>query len=367
MKLEERSRLSLTLGIAVSLTSLIGWNQVAVAQNSRTAIDQSVQLSEPVPTRFISDGSRLVFEQIGLNFTPIEGWEVIRQGGAMTLVMQELDRSLVKADAQRVRFQRNFTIVTKHKALPIDQQAISDFEEMLKAKMAQNSMVTDFQVLENRVFNHQGLRDGILVYSSMKLGEFSIMQAHTLISGSNNHFILSYSDLAERFTSDQETFQKIWTAINTVKIVGKSKHRYFDVVVIGGSSIVLLILFVLINFVRKWRASRIYSEVANSVYDDKTGGPHVSITQSGVWAFDTDDDLDNRHGDIEVAMRRSSLSKHYNFDSDQSLEGPAGTWISRRSDDNRSKAFRKKEVSEPSVSDDGLCWSNAASSVSNFI
>jgi hypothetical protein len=367
MKLEERSRLSFTLGIAVSLTSLIGWNQVAVAQNSETAIDKSAQASEPLPTRFISDGSRLVFEKIGLNFTPIEGWEVSRQGGSMTLVMQELDRSLVKSGDQRVRYQRNFTIVTKHNAMPIDQQAISDFEEMLKVKMAQNAMVSDFQVLENRVFNHQGLRDGILVYSSMKLGEFSIMQAHALISGSNNHFILSYSDLAERFTSDQESFQKIWTAINTVKIVGKPKHRYFNVVVIGGSSMLLVILFVLINFVRKWRASRIYSEIANSVYDDKTGSPHESLTQSGVWAFDTDADLDNKHGDIEVAMRRSSLSKHHNVSSDRRSEGPAGTWISRRSNDKKPKTVRKTEVLEPSVSDDGLCWSNAASSVSNFI
>ena len=105
-----------------------------------------------------------------------------------------------KPSYDKPKYQRNITVATAHRSTPIDEKRAEQLVEQMKEKFGKDAFITDFQILETRFFNHRGTNDGLLVYTSLNLGEYPMMQMHILVSGNENQFLVSYTDLPDRFT-----------------------------------------------------------------------------------------------------------------------------------------------------------------------
>jgi hypothetical protein len=293
-------RLATVLSIATGL-SFIGSN-VALGEEvppavpeAPAAVTATTETAQPVattgPNKFVSDGQVIPFNDLKMNFAPIQGWEVLTGSTGLTLMMQEPNITPFKINNEEIKFQRNMTIVARHAPTPIDQQSIDEFRAELTEKMTKDTMVSGFQIIESKLFNYRGQNDGILIYASMKLGAAQVMQAHVRVSGANNSFWLSYTDLAERFSADQESFKRVWQSMNSINVEGVPVQRYMDLIIYGSAGLVTILFFSTIALWRRRRAGRMYESLANSVYDDDgevgsfNTASNSGVTQSDVWAL----------------------------------------------------------------------------------
>ena len=193
---------------------------------------------------FTSDGGRFEIQDLGISMTAPEGWEVMTNTAALTAIINEPKDE--KPSYDKPKYQRNITVATAHRSTPIDATRAAELIEEMKVNFGKDPLVSDFQILEKRFFNYRGVNDGLLVYSGLKLGEYDMMQMHILISGENNQFLISYTDLAERF-SDQSNgiFQQAWESMTSVEVTGETPLRrdmYIKYGAIAGISVLLLLL-----------------------------------------------------------------------------------------------------------------------------
>jgi hypothetical protein len=287
--------LSLATGMIMMTSRVALGEQPPAPIQASTAAEAAApaETSATSPVTQLSDGSPMQFADLKMNISPVTGWEARSGGAGITLVMQEPNIEPFKINNEEIKFQRNVTVVTRHKPTPIDDQAVEEFRTELTDKMSKDAMVSGFQIIEAKRFNYRGQNDGILIYSQMKLGAAQVMQAHVKVSGASNHFWITYTDLAERFSSDQESFKKVWQSMTSINVEGVPQRRYFDLIVFGGSAVGVLTLLGAFSWFRRRRAGSMYEEVANEVYEDEgdintpsaasAGGE--SVTQSDVWAL----------------------------------------------------------------------------------
>jgi len=243
-------------------------------------------------TKKISDGSVLSFADQNMSITPVAGWELNTANLGMTLIMQEAVPTEAAVNGEKIKFQRNMTVVSRRGALPMDEKSFLHYQEILTEKMSKDTLVSNFQIMEHKFFNHRATNDGLMFYTSMKLGTAQVMQAHVLVSGEENHFWLTYTDLAERFSADQDTFKKVWQSMVSVAPTGFAPKRYMDLMIYGSASVAFIVLVGVLFAIRRKRAISMYESDANAVYDEDTSpaSSNASVdgafTQSNVWALD---------------------------------------------------------------------------------
>jgi hypothetical protein len=276
---------------------------VAPAVAPSAPVAQTVAKTEesPSPTttgKFVSDGAPLEFQKSGLKITPVTGWEMVTDSGNLTLIMQEPEDSNVVYD--KPTFRRNITVATIQNPSPIDQQRAKEFSEEMTGIFAKDGMSKDFKILEHKFFNYKGKDDGLIVYSTFRMrDEFDMMQMHILISGEEKQFLMTYTDLAERF-SEEAMFNKAWQSMVSAEVQGIAPKRYAGFIKYGALGGIFFMSVAVFGFVRSRKARRGYMVDANeSIYnEDATWDEEksVPVTQTGVWR------LDGAEADLEEEM-----------------------------------------------------------------
>jgi hypothetical protein len=271
----------------------------ASAATPAPATDNTVAGTAATPATFVSNGSPMTLAAIGVVMTPPKGWEVSTQNGSLSVVMRE--PVVGKALPGTTKYQRNITIATIHRASPIDEKRATELQAELIRNFSADSTVSQFKVLDHKFFNYHGSNDGLLVYSSLNIGEYPMMQMHVLVSGQDKQYLMTYTDLASQFGSEKDpAFTVAWDSIVSIQVNGVAPSRmdqYMPYGIAGGIFTTLL----LVGYLWRRRATRYdYKGVADALLDNEGNEPvsdhafgdasSMMATLDGKWCLSGDGD-----------------------------------------------------------------------------
>ncbi len=267
MKLKFSSRHTfLWLGAMGGLFSgaiALGAGELPTLTNTQTNITTNA-----VPSDFVSDGTAMEVSRLNFKITPPKGWTVHNNSAGMSLVIADRVEEKQK-DGSKVNFQRNITLAAIHRPSPIDETRALELRDELTKAFSKEASISDFKILEHKFFNFHGINDGVVVYSTMKMGQFDMMQMHVLVSGVEKQFLMTYTDFANKFTKTDSGFDSAWKSMMSIQVSGDAPQRYEDLIrygAIGGGLSLLLLAF---GLIRSRQARIDYMRVADEVYADE--------------------------------------------------------------------------------------------------
>lgn len=258
-----------------------------IAENSTPAVESKT---------FISDGSTVALENLGITIAPPANWEIVTNGGSLSVIMRE-QREPAPA-YEKPKYQRNITVAAIHKSSPIDEQRAIELKEELIKNFSTDSLVSEFSILEHKFFDYRGKNDGLLIYSNLKIGEYPMMQMHVLISGENKQFLLTYTDMAERFSDASVGFyEKAWASMVSTQVTGLSPDRK-DAYIRYGAVAGGFLMFGLVGLMFRRKATKHdYSSDADELMDSGEE-PSVSMMSTLAVGWKISGESDNSDDDF---------------------------------------------------------------------
>ena len=264
-----------------SLTLLSSFLAASVGM-SRIAFGEEAALTG------IADGSFVAIPNLGIKIRPPMGWNYDQVSG-LSMVMQEPVQ--MKQKSTDVKFRRNITVAAMHKSSPIDEQRAKELSADLLARFGKDSLVSDYKILEYKFFNYHAINDGLMVYTSLKLDDFQMMQMHVLVSGQSNQFLMTYTDFASEFAKQGSGFTDAWNSMVGIDVTGAAPQRYNELIrnsIYVGTGFLLVGM---LGLMRSRRAKVDYEREADVIYQDESSWTaktdqslHATVTT--MWRLD---------------------------------------------------------------------------------
>jgi hypothetical protein len=255
----------------IANTSAVETTTVKAPEATSTPADAAT-----APGNFTSDGSPFTLSELGVVINPPKGWQVSTQTGSLSLVMRE--PAVANVAPGQIKYQRNITVAAIHKASPIDEKRAEQLKAELIRSFGSDPSVSDFKIMEHKFFNYHGNNDGLLVYSSLNIREFSMMQMHVLVSGQDKQFLMTYTDLANQFGTEKDpSFAAAWDSMVSIQVNGQAPSRidqYKPYAITGASAFGLLLL----GWFLRRRASNVDYKGAADELIDSEGSLTMGVT-----------------------------------------------------------------------------------------
>lgn len=175
-----------------------------------------VNLANPVqPTSgTVGDGSRISLDDKGFSITPPEGWKIRRDLPRTSLYLQ--------AANPIDNYVRNIGVVKFTGPKVINEITADEFSTYLvKNFPAASPEISDYQLRNHQPVQMADGREGILFYTDFKVHGRSMMQAHILLSSETNHYLATFTDLAEHFenpTSNTGYLAEAWESMISIEL-----------------------------------------------------------------------------------------------------------------------------------------------------
>jgi hypothetical protein len=290
--------------------------QVATELPAETKTEIAAATPVVETKNFISDGSVMPLENLGITIAPPTNWEIVTNGGTLSVVMRE-QREPAPA-YEKPKYQRNITVAAIHKSSPIDEQRAVELKAELVKNFSSDSLVSNFTILEHKFFDYRGKNDGLLIYSNLNVGEYPMMQMHILVSGAEKQFLLTYTDLAERFSDSTVGFyEKAWASMVSTQVTGFSPNR-MDTYMRYGALAGGVFMFGLIGILFRRKASKHdYSSDADQLMDsnDEPSTSMISTMHGGWKLVDGDvggDDFSfSSHAAVNLRTKQTEYVSNY--------------------------------------------------------
>lgn len=249
---------------ALSLSGLVSF--AGIALSNEAASEQPAAGSTTIPSMFVSDGSVVRFDQDRASLMPISGWQVEPRGAGMALVMKEVVKQDPKAavDYSQPLFARNISVMTMNEPSPIDEARAASFEEQYLKMATRDGAMKDLQITGHKFFNYKGENDGLVFFAQHSANGFQMMQMIILVSGDAKQYLLTYTDLASRF-SNQDSYDAAWKSMTSVIVPGVAPKRYYREAqlagAIAGGLLLLIAPFGIARFSSQRRIRRMVEEL----------------------------------------------------------------------------------------------------------
>ena len=203
---------------------------------------------------FESDGTKVFSTNPLFSINPPKGWSVIHGpgGNSPTLIMQEPEPKFTKGSSEPI-FRRNITVSLIQGSAPIDDIRIESFKNDLANKFGRNPLTKNFQIIETRYSNWKRSKDAIIAYSGWMAGDIQMMQMHVLVSGHDQQFMMSYTDMASRFIPESDQMTSAWNSMMSLNLDGVPPSRYGKAVVGAGAGLVILSILFVMRQIRRRR------------------------------------------------------------------------------------------------------------------
>ena len=214
--------------------------------------------STPSTATVLADGHRLTHKS-GFSITPPQGWEVNRDYGGSSFVFQV-------PPAKGLVYQRTIDIKVFKDGVYIDAFTEDDYGRKIVEKFSRSTSSIQNYTLRSkeRVTTASG-QEGILYYTQFTLDGAPMMQMHILLSGKANHFLMSFTDVAETFTEhDSPILNEAYQSMITAQIPDPIGSRYDFPVILGVAAGVLFIGGLIASMVRRMIHSRRYIDGESS-------------------------------------------------------------------------------------------------------
>lgn len=231
----------------------------------------------------VSQGQPMEVAEAGFTITPPEGWEVYRDFGGATLHMQ------VPHDAQ-AKYQRAIQVLRFAEPRFVDSLTVEEFRDLLIKKITDSSgSVQDFQVRSDMVVDLTPDLKGILYYTQYAYEGVRLMQVHVLVSSATNHYLMTYTDLAEFFESDDNpNLSTAWKSLTSIVLDSRGPTRADLPVQMILLALGLVAIVAIGSLWRRQRAAREYDAFATA--SQPGPAPHPGTREERDLAGDDDDD-----------------------------------------------------------------------------
>jgi hypothetical protein len=243
---------------------------------------------------FVSDGQPFEIADLGISMAAPEGWQVMTKAASLTVIASEPKDETPSYD--KPKYQRNITVAAIHRASPIDEKRAVELKKQMMEKFGNDPLVSDFTVTEHKFFNYKGVNDGLLVYTSLNLGEYPMMQMHILVSGQQNQFLLTYTDLAERFTDEATgNFELAWNTMNSLQVTGDAPLRrdiYIRYGAVAGAFLMLICGLLLLRRKAKNRDFNAEADELDQLPNAQEWTHSIISTLHGDWRIDESEDME---------------------------------------------------------------------------
>lgn len=151
-----------------------------------------------------------IFDQLGFQMAAIEGWTVEGADGYDNIVFvnekkEEGSRYAAKIQVTRLEGQIYLS----------DEEVVEEFKTKIQDTMVKTGYVQGFSFFNQEKTVLSDGTEAALYYSSMKIKDIDVMQAHLVIPAEQHHFLLSYTDRTEFIDGDKSDkyYQKIWPVL----------------------------------------------------------------------------------------------------------------------------------------------------------
>ena len=202
--------------ILTAFTGLIFSSNLISQNNLQQNANQSLVVKNQ-SQQFISDGSEINLAHLGFKITPPIGWEVLTNYNNLSLIMREPARESTQPHSTKetpnqsnnivnksnIKYKRNITVATIHHPSAIDEKRAQQLIKELMNTFGKDSLIKNYNVLEYKFFDFKSKKDGILVYSVFEINDIKMMQMNVLVSGATKQYLLTYTDIAENFSTSE--------------------------------------------------------------------------------------------------------------------------------------------------------------------
>lgn len=209
----------------------------------------------------ISQGERILIDGKGFSIKPPAGWIIQRDVPRISL-------SLVApvADGQ---YPSNINVIRFSGAKIINQDTAEKFSEKIVKDFPATSPTIEAYTLRNsQPIDLADGRKALLFYTDFLGSGRKMMQAHVLASSETNHYLITYTDLAENFEPNAEgvqspVFNFAWESLSSLELDSPNPVPSQELAWILGVVGALLITWFLVSFIRNRRAAAEYRQFAD--------------------------------------------------------------------------------------------------------
>lgn len=208
----------------------------------------------------VSDGSRYRLVKKGFSIRIPKGWEFFDNQDSLSLLLQA---PFLPGD----EYQRSIQVNVFTGGRYIDEITKNEFEEVIIRKIGDlSSTISNLRVERSLITVVADGRPAVLYYISFNLDGQRMMQAHLLLSSSDFHYLVSYTDL-EKFYRDQVSLsrlQQAWSSITSIQLDSETPRRFGLLVVFSIFLVMMSVLMSCYYILRKSRESRRLRDYASS-------------------------------------------------------------------------------------------------------
>ncbi|MCX6123206.1 MAG: hypothetical protein NTV34_00410 [Proteobacteria bacterium] len=286
------------------------------------------EISAKVP---VSDGTRLSIEGKGFTMAPPSGW----------IIRKDLPRNSLFLQPEKLsaeEYPRNISVIKFPGPMAINEASAEKFSQYLEKNFPSVSQeIEDYRLRNNQSMQMADGREGLLFYSDFTVHGKAMMQANVLVSSETDHYLISFTDVAEHFENpqgDSEFLATAWAAMTSIQLDSPNPQPMESlrwtfigiglVVIIGGA----------VSYARNRAAGSVYRDYGDlepgegAELDPKTSpGMDESSATSGLSAADFEQSK-------IIEFRGKNSKKLTEVDSqDWRLDGPEATAPISKSDD----------------------------------
>ncbi len=225
-----------------------------------------VEFNPDVPDS-VGSGERLVIREGEFSMNGPSGWNVFTKHPSLTLLMQA-------PKDPNLKYQRTIQVAAFTGPKFIDNVTAKEFEDIITQKFKTAMLgIEDFNLRNHSEVEMADGREGILFYSSFKINDVSLMQAHILVSSQDKHYLLTYTDVVEHFESDSSNqyLTEAWDAMISAELNSPTPVRFQTGIMVVAGIIGVIVLLLIGVVIARRRAGNEYKEYADHGGKDESG------------------------------------------------------------------------------------------------
>lgn len=182
------------------------------------------QVGEAVVTEV--PAARISLDDKGFSIVPPSDWIVRRDLPRTSLFLQ----AVTKAEGD---YPRNIAVVKFSGPKLINDVTADEFSNYLVRNFPSASPdIADYQLRNHQPVQMADGREGLLFYTDFKDHGHPMMQAHILVSSETNHYLVTFTDLAEHFENPaggSEFLAEAWGSMTTIELNSPNPKPLKDV------------------------------------------------------------------------------------------------------------------------------------------
>ncbi len=217
----------------------------------------------------ISQGEKISIEGKGFTIQPPVGWMIQRDHPRLSLMLM--------APVSGNQYPPNISVLRFPGPMLISQDTAEKFaDKIIKGFTSASSTLQGYSLRSSEAIKLADGRDALLFYTEYQDGDRKMMQAHVLASSKTNHYVLTYTDVAENFVSGSEgstsqVFSNAWNSMASLELDSGNPEPAETVTIALAAVAAIIVAWFAVAFIRNRRAAaqyRQFSDMGQQTNDD---------------------------------------------------------------------------------------------------